>query len=134
MVLLLEGGGAPPAQSGHLAWRLLPEGTASTRERRHDAKRPCARRTCPTVAEPHLSEGVVFGRKKKQANISNEAASNVAAQIMGRLLVDYPQGHVITADAVAQVTDLRVLEFANEALKAGKSPAEIAAFRSLSAA
>jgi len=75
-----------------------------------------------------LSEVVVFGRKKKQANLSNEAASHVAAQIMGRLLMDYPQGHVITADAVAQVTDLRVLEFANEALKAGKSPAEIAAF------
>lgn len=70
----------------------------------------------------------MFGRKKKQANFSSEASSHVAAQIMGRLLMDYPRGHVITAEAVAQVTDLRVLEFTNEALKAGKSPAEVAAF------
>lgn len=75
-----------------------------------------------------MSEAVLFGRKKKQGNFDNEAASHVAAQIMGRLLTDYPRGHVITEEAVAQVTDLRVLEFTNEALKVGKSPAEVAAF------
>lgn len=68
----------------------------------------------------------MFGSKKKQANF-DDARRHVAYQIMGRLLTDYPRGQVITADAVTQVTDVYVLEFSNEALKSGKSPAETAA-------